>query len=116
MDWFDELPGVSQLESAEDFLHFFAIPFDAQQVQVRHLHILHAFSRRLRQYHPAEEPLMPPQQRQQFRLDQVRTMLRESYLFVVSGELRERSELKVYQRTVRCFIPWLLLDDEGDVT
>ncbi|MFC3395540.1 nitrogenase-stabilizing/protective protein NifW [Brenneria rubrifaciens] len=115
MDWFDELPGVGQLENAEDFLRFFAIPFDAQAVRVRHLHILHAFNRRLRQYNPAEEPAMTPQQRQQFRMDQVQSMLRESYLHVVSGELRDRSDLKVYQRTVRCFIPWLLLD-EGETT
>lgn len=115
MTWFDELPGVSQLESAEDFLRFFAVPFDAQQVRVRHLHILHAFSRRLRQYRPAEEPALTPQQRQQWRLQQVQAMLRESYLHVVGGELRQRSELKVYQRTVRCFIPWLLLD-EGEAT
>ncbi|MBJ7220855.1 MULTISPECIES: nitrogenase-stabilizing/protective protein NifW [unclassified Brenneria] len=111
MDWFDELPGVSQLESAEDFLRFFAIAFDEQSVRVKHLHILHAFNLRLRRYQPDDEPDLAPQQRQRYRLEQVRSMLRESYWHVVGGELRERSPLKVYQRTARCFIPWLLLDE-----
>ncbi|MDX5626935.1 MULTISPECIES: nitrogenase-stabilizing/protective protein NifW [unclassified Brenneria] len=111
MDWFNELPGISQLESAEDFLRFFAIPFDEQSVRVKHLHILHAFNRRLRQYRPADEPEMAPLQRRRYRLDQVRSMLLASYAHVVGGELRERSELQIYQRTARCFIPWLLLDE-----
>ncbi|MEC5341485.1 nitrogenase-stabilizing/protective protein NifW [Brenneria populi] len=111
MDWFNELPGVSRLESAEDFLRFFAIPFDERDVRVKHLHILHAFSRRLRQYRPDDEPEIAPQQRRRLRLDQVRLMLMESYAYVIGGELRERSPLRVYQRTVRCFIPWLLLDE-----
>ncbi|QTF08434.1 nitrogen fixation protein NifW [Brenneria izadpanahii] len=115
MDWFNELPGISQLESAEDFLRFFAIPFDAQSVRVKHLHILHAFSRRLRRYQPDDEPDITPQQRRQFRLEQVRSMLMESYQYVVSGDLRERSELQIYQRTARCFIPWLLLDEGESV-
>lgn len=111
MDWFNQLPGISQLESAEDFLRFFAIPFDEQSVRVKHLHILHAFNRRLRLYRPDDEPDTAPSQRRQFRLEQVRAMLLESYQYVIGGELRERSELQIYQRTARCFIPWLLLDE-----
>ncbi|MCG8707818.1 nitrogen fixation protein NifW [Brenneria sp. 4F2] len=115
MDWFNQLPGVSQLESAEDFLRFFSIPFDEQSVRVKHLHILHAFSRRLRLYRPDEEPDITPSQRRQLRLARGRAMLMDSYTYVINGELRERSELQVYQRTARCFIPWLLLD-EGERT
>ncbi|MCL2892058.1 nitrogenase-stabilizing/protective protein NifW [Brenneria tiliae] len=111
MNWFNQLPGVSQLESAEDFLRFFAIPFDERSVRVKHLHILHAFNLRLRRYQLFDEPPLAPRQRQQFRLQQVRAMLLESYRHVVGGELRERSPLKVYQRSARCFIPWLLLDE-----
>lgn len=115
MDWFNQLPGVGRLESAEDFLRFFSIPFDEQSVRVRHLHILHAFSRRLRLYRPDDEPDIPPSQRRQYRLEQVRSMLMESYSYVIGGELRERSQLKVYQRTARCFIPWMLLDEGESV-
>jgi nitrogenase-stabilizing/protective protein len=39
MDWFTSLDGVEELESAEAFLDFFGIPYEAVQVRSKRLHI-----------------------------------------------------------------------------
>jgi len=51
---------LRELSSAEDFLHFFAVPHDPQVVNVSRLHILKRFFQYIRQ-----EPQLPPDDGQQ---------------------------------------------------
>ena len=41
MDWFTSLPDIDELETAEEFLEYFDVPFEAAQVRVSRLHIMH---------------------------------------------------------------------------
>ena len=47
MDWFTSLPDIDELETAEEFLEYFVVSFEAAQVRVSRLHIMHQFHTRL---------------------------------------------------------------------
>ncbi|WP_315709201.1 nitrogenase-stabilizing/protective protein NifW [Brenneria uluponensis] len=47
MEWFNRLPGVAELESAESFFAFFDLPYDASWLSKCHLPVLREFHRRL---------------------------------------------------------------------
>ncbi len=51
MDWFTSLDGIEELESAEAFLDFFGIPYEAAQVRSKRLHIMHHFNQQIKVMH-----------------------------------------------------------------
>ncbi|AIA71769.1 nitrogenase stabilizing/protective protein [Pectobacterium atrosepticum SCRI1043] len=57
MEWFYQLPGVDELESAEAFFDFFAVPYDPHALQICSLSVLSDFHRRLRAAVPLRNAL-----------------------------------------------------------
>ncbi|PKX81506.1 nitrogenase-stabilizing/protective protein NifW [Pectobacterium peruviense] len=57
MEWFYQLPGVDELESAEAFFDFFAVPYDPHALQICSLSVLSDFHRRLRAAVPLRNTL-----------------------------------------------------------
>ena len=99
MEWFTTLPEVDELETAEEFLHHFAVAFDPEQVRVSRLHIMHQFHTRLQRM--TLSVALPEADR--FALAQ--QLLTESYQQFHQQEARVNSSLQVYQRLEPCFIP-----------
>ncbi len=82
---------LKALSSAEDFLHFFGLPFDERMVQVNRLHILKRFFQYLRK----SDGLDVADEIEQFR--RYRLLLAQAYQdFVVSTPAREKV-FKVFQ-------------------
>ena len=76
---------MEELTSAEDFLDFFAVPYDAKTVQVNRLHILQRFH----DYLARQVPNMPPEEDKQRGI--YRLWLERAYQdFVVSNSLTEK--------------------------
>lgn len=105
MDWFTSLPGVDELESAEDFLDFFNVSYDPEQVRINRLHIMHQFNQKLRrsdaqQCHcESDRHLL------------ARTLLEESYRNFHHQEAKTHSTLQVYQRLAPSFVPFSALTE-----
>ena len=97
MEWFTSLPEVDELETAEEFLHHFAVAFDPEQVRVSRLHIMHQFHTRL--------------QRMSLSVSLAQQLLSESYQQFHQQEARIHSSLQVYQRLEPCFIPLSALQE-----
>ncbi|WP_233967231.1 nitrogenase-stabilizing/protective protein NifW [Pectobacterium polaris] len=57
MEWFYQLPGVDELDSAEAFFDFFAVPYEAHILQTCSLSVLSDFHRRLRAAVPLRNTL-----------------------------------------------------------
>lgn len=98
MEWFMSLEGVSELESAEDFLHHFCVPHDPAQVRHLRLHLMHGFHQRL-----AELSSVPPDAAGRFALAQ--GVLTAVYQGLAQGCVAEQSSLRVYRRLDPLFIP-----------
>lgn len=76
---------MEELTSAEDFLDFFAVPYDAKVVQVNRLHILQRFH----DYLSKQAPNLPPEEAQQRGI--YRLWLERAYQdFVVSNSITEK--------------------------
>lgn len=76
---------LQELVSAEDFLEFFAIPFDPRVVQVNRLHILQRFH----DYLARQAPNLPPEEEAQRGI--YRLWLERAYQdFVASDALTEK--------------------------
>jgi nitrogenase-stabilizing/protective protein len=82
---------LRELSSAEDFLHFFAVPHDPQVVNVSRLHILKRFFQYIRQ-----EPQLPPDDGQQLYQCYRNLLVRSYEDFVTSTPAREKV-FKVFQ-------------------
>ena len=98
MEWFMSLEGVSELESAEDFLHHFCVPHDPAQVRHLRLPLMHGFHQRL-----AELSAVPPDEAGRFALAQ--GVLTAVYQGLAQGCVAEQSSLRVYRRLDPLFIP-----------
>ena len=48
MQWFYQIPGVDELESAESFFDFFSVPYEPAVLRSRCLLVLKAFHHKLR--------------------------------------------------------------------
>ncbi len=57
MEWFYQLPGVNDLDGAEAFFEFFAVPYQPQVLQSCTLSVLSEFHRRLRAAVPLRNAL-----------------------------------------------------------
>lgn len=111
MDWFNELPGIDELESAEDFFNYLSLNYDAKVLSVKHLHIMHDFHHRLKSMIPTVSyPAGSPAERAQC-LAILKMALAQSYAYITEGQLAERSTLRVYQQELRYFIPFSALDE-----
>ncbi len=89
----DLLTRLRQLSSAEDFFHFFGLPFDERVLQVNRLHIL----KRFYQYLHRADDLTGLGDVDLFR--RYRELLGQAYQdFVASSALREKV-FKVFQDT-----------------
>ncbi|CAG9000802.1 MAG: Nitrogenase-stabilizing/protective protein NifW [Candidatus Celerinatantimonas neptuna] len=89
MKWFKQIDGVQNLSSAEDFLSFFEIPFEAEKLASRHLHILKAFHIKLSK---VSEPLHSK------AYEVAAQLLSEAYQEQVGQTLAKHSPLAIYQR------------------
>jgi nitrogenase-stabilizing/protective protein len=85
------LQRLQQLSSAEDFLQFFAVPYDQSVVNVSRLHILKRFFQYIRQQQPTS------QDGELAMFSSYRSMLQKAYGdFVVSTPAQEKV-FKVFQ-------------------
>lgn len=82
---------LDELSSAEDFLEFFAIPFDARTVQVNRLHILQRFH----DYMARQAPTPPDDEEQ--RRAVYRRWLERAYLDFVASDALTEKVFKVFQ-------------------
>lgn len=98
MDWFTSLDGVEELESAEAFLDFFGIPYEAAQVRSKRLHIMHHFNQQIKNAN--SERCMNEQDR--FLL--AKTLLAESYRNFHHQDVKANSTLGVYSRLTPSFV------------
>ena len=98
MEWFLTLPGVDELETAEEFLAHFQLPFETEQVRISRLHIMHRFHQALS---AADGSALDEAGR--FALAQ--QLLAEAYQTFHHQPVRGNSSLKVYQRLEPFFIP-----------
>ena len=97
MEWFTSLPDIDELETAEDFLDYFSVPFDPAQVRVCRLHIMHRFHQALSVACAPDDG--PGRQALAARL------LAEAYQAFAGIPVREQSSLRVYQRLEPQFVP-----------
>lgn len=99
MDWFTALEGVDELETAEDFLDFFEIEYDPEQVRINRLHIMHRFNQKLTQ--ASTERCVSANDR--YLLAQ--SLLGECYATFHKQEARLHSSMNVYKRLEPSFVP-----------
>ncbi|MBE0506711.1 MAG: nitrogenase-stabilizing/protective protein NifW [Marinospirillum sp.] len=81
---------LQELESAEDFLLFFQVDFDARVVQVNRLHILQRFHNLL------SKTSLPEDLDQRFSVHQ--TLLQQAYQSFVHSSAQQEKVLKVFNR------------------
>lgn len=91
---------LSEMTSAEDFLHYFEIPFDTRVVEINRLHILQRFHNYLRQANAVD------------RADYTRCLQQAYQDFVNSDALTEKV-FKVFQRRSQAGEVRILLADIG---
>jgi nitrogenase-stabilizing/protective protein len=105
MDWFTSLDGVDELESAEAFLDFFGIPYEAAQVRSKRLHIMHHFNQQIKK--AKTDRCLTEQDR--FLL--AKTLLTDSYQTFHHQEVKEHSTLGVYSRLTPSFVTFAQLQE-----
>ena len=105
MDWFTSLDGIEELESAEAFLDFFGIPYEAAQVRSKRLHIMHHFNQQIKKA-KADRCLT-----EQDRFLLARTLLADSYQAFHHHEVKEHSTLGVYSRLTPSFVGFAQLQE-----
>jgi len=82
---------LDELVSAEDFLDYFAVPYDAGVVQVNRLHIL----QRLHDYLAKQAPVLPPEESAQRAI--YRQWLERAYQDFVSSDAQTEKVFAVFQ-------------------
>ncbi|MFM2484270.1 nitrogenase-stabilizing/protective protein NifW [Celerinatantimonas yamalensis] len=90
MQWFKQIPGVTSLASARDFLDFFAVAYQSELLAGRELHILKDFHIALSQM--SEPAAGAPAYQLAAQL------LGQAYQRQTQPALGEHSPLAVYQR------------------
>ena len=86
---------LAELESAEDFLEFFAIPFDPAVVRVNRLHILQRFH----DYLSKQAPNLPPEDDLQAGI--YRLWLERAYQDFVNSDALTEKVFRVLQNAPR---------------
>lgn len=87
----DLITRLKALSSAEDFLHFFGVPFDERVVQVNRLHIL----KRYYQYLHKAQDLVGLEDVEMFR--RYRELLVQAYQDFVNSNAQREKVFKVFQ-------------------
>jgi nitrogenase-stabilizing/protective protein len=82
---------LDELVSAEDFLDYFAVPYDASVVQVNRLHILQRFH----DYLAKQAPVLPPEESAQRAI--YRQWLERAYQDFVSSDAQTEKVFAVFQ-------------------
>ncbi|AUV01174.1 nitrogenase-stabilizing/protective protein NifW [Phytobacter ursingii] len=82
MEWFYQIPGVDELESAESFFEFFSVPYEPAVLRSRCLLVLKAFNQKLRANVPLRN-LLEDDTRAPWLL--ARRLLAESYQQQMTG-------------------------------
>jgi nitrogenase-stabilizing/protective protein len=82
---------LDELVSAEDFLDYFAVPYDASVVQVNRLHILQRFH----DYLAKQAPVLPPEESAQRTT--YRQWLERAYQDFVSSDAQTEKVFAVFQ-------------------
>ncbi len=92
---------LEELESAEDFLNYFDIPFDPHVVQVNRLHILQRFHDYLEQAE-SSTPKNEKTQRKTYK-----RLMQRSYQDFLNSDARAEKVFKVFhtQRAREVFVP-----------
>lgn len=103
MDWLMELDGVDELQTAEDFLTYFGVPFAPERVKVIRLHLMHRFHEALSAGPTPATPVLGWQL--------AHTVLAETYQTLQEGELAQHSTLRVYRRLDPFFVPFSALQE-----
>lgn len=98
MDWFTSLDGVDELETAEAFLDYFGIPYEAAQVRSKRLHIMHHFNQKIKTA-KVDRCL-----NEQDRFLLAKTLLADSYQAFHHQDVKEHSTLGVYSRLTPSFV------------
>lgn len=81
---------LQELVSAEDFLEYFAVPFDPQVVQVNRLHILQRFH----DYLAKQAPNLPPEEEAQRGI--YRLWLERAYQDFVASSAQAEKVFRVF--------------------
>ncbi|WP_314410340.1 nitrogenase-stabilizing/protective protein NifW [Pseudomonas kuykendallii] len=87
---------LRELEGAEEFLEFFAIPFDSRIVQVYRLHILQRF-------HDYLSRLTPPEEEAE-RHALYREQLSKAYADFINSSAQAERALKVFKEATPGFV------------
>jgi len=82
---------LDELVSAEDFLDYFAVPYDASVVQVNRLHILQRFH----DYLAKQAPVLPPEESAQRAI--YRQWLERAYQDFVGSDAQTEKVFAVFQ-------------------
>ena len=82
---------LDELVSAEDFLDYFAVPYDASVVQVNRLHILQRFH----DYLAKQAPVLPPEESAQRAI--YRQWLERAYRDFVNSDAQTEKVFAVFQ-------------------
>jgi len=82
---------LDELVSAEDFLDYFAVPYDASVVQVNRLHILQRFH----DYLARQAPVLPPEESAQRAI--YRQWLERAYQDFVRSDAQTEKVFAVFQ-------------------
>ena len=92
---------LETLESAEDFLNYFAIPFDANVVQVNRLHILQRFHNYLAQ----AEDTMP--ENEAAKREVYKRLLQRAYQDFVNSDALTEKVFNIFHRksVLEVFVP-----------
>lgn len=110
MEWFNALPGVDELENAEDFFAYFELACDPAVIRARRLHIMHDFHQRLAGVISLPLTDIAPGEAGELRRHKAywqlaRRLLSQSYQRFVAGEVASQSGLSVYRRHQPSFTP-----------
>ncbi|WP_370978150.1 nitrogenase-stabilizing/protective protein NifW [Agaribacterium sp. ZY112] len=95
--------GLSELESAEDFMNFFALDFDTSVLQIKRLHIMQKFHNYLKAEGLYLDGLSSDQDFESCRL-----LLKQAYDDFVDSSAQQQKVLKVFQQQAPAFVA---LDD-----
>ncbi|NJO78749.1 MAG: nitrogenase-stabilizing/protective protein NifW [Cyanobacteria bacterium RM1_2_2] len=85
------LTEFNQLVNAEDYLEFFAIPYDPQFVNVNRLHILKKFSALIKGIDAESPELTDPE-----KLERYQTALRQAYDTFTTSSPQDEKLFKVF--------------------
>lgn len=88
-DDFDIDDDMEDLVSAEDFLNYFEIPYDATTVNVYRLHILSRYHEYISKADLSDDQLE--------RTEQYKTMLIQAYEDFVNSDAKTEKALKIYK-------------------